>query len=146
MAKLAAVLKEEIARVARKEIKSQVKVPRRASAQHRRDIAALKRQVADLLRRMAFLEAQEKRRAVTRPTITKEPEQVRFSPRWLKIHRAKLGISAEDYAKLVGVSPLTIYNWETGKARPRESFLPALAAVRTLRKREAIRRLEMLGA
>ena len=72
-------------------------------------------------------------------------EGIRFSPRWLKGNRERLGISAADYGTLVGVSSLTIYNWEGGKAKPSKNKLAALAAVRGLGKREALKRLEMLG-
>ena len=50
MPDIAAVLKEEIARLARKEVRSQTEGLKKASAQYRRDIAALKRQVAELER------------------------------------------------------------------------------------------------
>ena len=43
MPNIAAVLKEEITRLARKEAKSQVAPLKMANAQYRRDIAALKR-------------------------------------------------------------------------------------------------------
>ena len=36
------------------------------------------------------------------------------------VHRTKLGLSASDYAKLVGVHPITIYSWEQGKTKPRK--------------------------
>jgi DNA-binding transcriptional regulator YiaG len=144
MPNLASVLKDEIRRLARKEVKSETGVTKRASAQYRRDIAELKRITSDLSRRIAFLERQEKRRVAERPT-KKAAEGLRFSPRWLKTHRERLGLSAADYAKLVGVSSLTIYNWETGKSKPRQEGLAALAAIRGLGKREALKRLEMLG-
>jgi len=37
----------------------------------------------------------------------------------------------------VGASGQSIYNWEAGKARPRAQHLSALAALRTLGKKEA---------
>lgn len=144
MPNLTSILKDEISRLARREIKTQTGVTKRASAQHRRDIAELKRQVDNLAKRVAFLERQEKRRVGERPS-QEEAEGVRFSPRWLKAHREKLGISAADYGKLVGVSMLTIYNWESGKSKPRREGLAALASVRGLGKREVLKRLEMLG-
>ena len=49
-----------------------------------------------------------------------------------------------DYAALVGVSALTIYNWEHGRSRPRSAQLEAWGAIRNLGKREAWRRLEDL--
>ncbi len=144
MPNFATAIKEEIVRLARKEIRAQTGVTKRAAAQHRRDLAALKRVVAELRKEVAFLAAQEKRR-VKRQPVEDRSEGVRFSPRWLKLHREKIGLSAADYGKLVGVSSLTIYNWESGKARPRPKLLPALAAVRGLGKREALKRLELLG-
>ena len=41
---------------------------------------------------------------------------------------------------------LTIYNWELGKARPRQKQLAGLVAVRGLGRREAMKKLEMLKA
>ena len=146
MPNLASVMKDEISRLARKEVRRDTAKSKKAAAQHRGDIAALKRQVAELQRRVTFLEKQEKRR-VARPgrRITEaEAEKVRFSPRWLKSHRRKLGLSAADYAKLVGVSGLSIYNWESGKSSPRPAQVAKLAGIRGIGKREAQKRLELL--
>ncbi len=44
-----------------------------------------------------------------------------------------------------GVTGLTICNWENGKARPMAKQLAAWGAVRRTGKREALRRLELLG-
>jgi DNA-binding transcriptional regulator YiaG len=43
-------------------------------------------------------------------------DATRFSARSVEAQRRKTGLSAADYAKLVGVSTLTIYNWEQGKS------------------------------
>jgi len=59
----------------------------------------------------------------------------------LKTHRAKLGLSAKAYGKLMGVLGLTIYNWEAGKSKPRRSQLPRIVSVRGIGKREALKRL-----
>lgn len=61
-----------------------------------------------------------------------------------KTQRDRLGLSAKDYGLLVGVSGLTIYNWEQGKSRPRQAQLASLAAVRGIGKREANAKLELL--
>ena len=144
MPNLGNVLRDEIRRLARREIRSEVAVTRRAAAQHRRDIAELKRLVKSLASRLTFLESQEKKR-VFKPIAEAPSGQVRFSARWLKAQRERLGLSAADYGKLVGVSALTIYNWESGKAKPRQGKMAALAAMRRLGKREALKRLEMMG-
>ena len=63
--------------------------------------------------------------------------------RTIKAERVRLGLSAKDFGRLVGVSGLTIYSWESGKSRPRKKQLAGLAAVRRLGKREARKRLNM---
>ncbi len=144
MPNLAQVMKDEIARISRKQIKAQVTTTKRAATQHRRDIAELKRKLSALEKDVSFLRSQERRR-VAHKAPEELAEGARFSPAWLKAHRKKLGLSAPRYAELVGVHPITIYNWESGKTKPRKEQLAALVAVRSLRKREAERRLEMLG-
>ena len=143
MPDIAAVFRQEIIRLARKEVKTQTAAIRTANAQYRRDIALLKRQAAGLLRQVAYLEQQERKRAA-KGVPKANVEGKRFSPRGLTTHRQKLDLSAADYAELVGVSAQTIYNWEQGKSKPRDEQLASLVAVRGLGKREALKRLEML--
>jgi DNA-binding transcriptional regulator YiaG len=93
---------------------------------------------------IAFLSAREKER-LTEPAGEAAPDGVRFSARSVKAQRARLGLSAADYAKLVGVTQLTVYNWESGKTRPRQEQLASLVSVRGIGKREAQKRLELLA-
>ena len=143
MPNLLSLLNDRIRRLARREIRGQTQKTRRLTAQHRRDLAALKRQVAALARTVAFLEKQEQRR-VASPPVPQEAKGVRFSARSVKAQRARLGLSAKDFGRLIGVSALTVYSWESGKSRPRKRQLPGLAGVRRLGKREARQRLEMI--
>ena len=138
------MLNEEIRRLARREIKAQTGTTKRLTAKYRRDIAALKREVAGLHKTVAYLQTQERRRVSERPAP--EGGRVRFRADGLRTHRAKLGLSAKDYGRLVGVAGLTIYHWEHGKARPRRQQLAKLVAVRGIGKREALKRLELLGS
>ena len=146
MPNLAATLKEEIQRLAKKEVKAQTGSTKQAVAQYRREIAKLKRQVGEQGKKIGFLETQERKRLEQPQAAEKLAEGVRFSPRSVKAQRERLGFSAADYAKLVGVSPLTIYNWEHGKSRPRAEQFAALVAVRGIGKREALTKLELLKA
>ena len=134
MTTLAVALKEEIRRLARKEIKAATQATAKAVAQHRREIAKLKRQIRDQEKKIASLQKDK-------PSPRLVDDSVRFSARSVKAQRTRLGLSAADYARLVGVSPLTIYNWEHGKSRPRKEQLAQLVAVRGIGKREALRRL-----
>ena len=143
MPSIAAVFKEEITRLARKEVKAQTEAIRKASAQYRRDIAQLKRRLAGLSKQVAHLERQERKRAA-KGTPAANVKGRRFSAPGLKTHRKKLCLSAADYGTLVGVTGQTIYSWEQGKSKPRDEQLAALVAVRDLGMREALKRLELL--
>lgn len=145
MANLAKVMRDEIARLARKQVRAEFGNTKKLVAQQRREIADLKRKVDDQRRRIDFLEKQEKRRVAAPQVREEEVETARFSPKWLRSHRQKLGLSAADYAKLVGVSMLTVYNWENEKSRPRQAQMAKLVAIRGLGVREAKKRLELLN-
>ena len=135
-----AVLNEQIRRLARREITASTKTIKRVTAHYRRDIAALKRQVKQLTRLVSTL---QKRMPQQSPIVAAGVmEKARLRIDGLKGHRARLGLSAKDYGKLMGVSGLTVYNWEAGKSKPRRSQLPRIVAVRGIGKREALQRLE----
>ena len=140
MPNIAVMFKQEITRLARKEVKAQTDVIRKASSQYRRDIAQLKRQAARLSKQVAYLEQQERSKGVRAADV----EGKRFSRRGLETHRRKVDLSAADYGKLVGVTAQTVYNWEHGKSKPRDEQFAALVGVRDLGKREAWKRLELL--
>ncbi len=136
-------LRNEITRLAKKEIKGQITPLKAASAKYRHDIAELKRVTRDLEKRLAHLERQERKRA-KKPPLPELAEGKRFFPRGLKSHRAKLGLSAADYGLLAGVSGKMIYKYERGETKPRRAQVAKLVAVRDLGKREARRRLTLL--
>lgn len=144
MADLAATLKEEIRRLAKKEIRAQTGATKQAVSQYRKEIASLKRQLREQEQKIAFLEAQERKRLEQPQAPAEATESARFSARSVAAQRKRVGLSAADYARLVGVSPLTIYNWEHGKSRPRKEQLDALVALRGIGKREAAARLKLL--
>ncbi|HUP51435.1 MAG TPA: helix-turn-helix transcriptional regulator [Longimicrobiales bacterium] len=143
MKKLTDALRDEITRVARKEVKAQVTSLKSASAAYRREIAELKRVVRRLERRLEYVERQERRRAEKAPP-KKLAEGARFSAKGLRSHREKLGLSAADYGLLAGLSAQTIYSYERGESKPRPAQLAKLVAMRNLGTREAERRLAVL--
>lgn len=139
MSNVLPALNDHVRRLARREIRAATVKTKRASAQYRRDIAALKRLIRGLSTRLA---ACEKRGGNSRAVVASAPvEGLRFRKDGLKTHRAKLGLSAKDYGALIGVTGLTIYHWESGVSKPRRKQLPAIAAVRKMGKREALTQL-----
>ena len=143
MSNLTHALRDEITRLAKKEIKGQNAALKTASARYRREIADLKRVTKDVEKRLAHIEHLERKRA-KKPPSPELAEGTRFSPRGLKSHRAKLGLSAQDYGLLAGVSAPMIYKYERGETKPRRAQVAKLVAVRDLGKREALRRLALL--
>lgn len=144
MPNIAAVLRDEIARLARKELRSQTEGLKKASAQHRRDIASLKRQVTALERQVSLLEKQ----VLSKPpasAVSKSAARVRFTAKGLRSQRRRLGLSAAEYGQLVGVTAQTIYKWERETAYPRKEQIAILAALRGIGKKEARARREQLG-
>jgi len=145
MSNIGSVLKEVITRLARKEVRSQVDPTRKLTAHHRREIAALKRHVATLERQVAMI---LRRNSSARPEASNgvPAKSIRFSAKRLQSQRSRLGLSASNFGRLLGVSAQTIYNWEHEAARPRGEQLGRLAALRGIGKREAGERLKQLAA
>ena len=138
MPNLGSVLKAEITRLARKEVKAQLDPIRKANAAYRREIAELKRQLTSLQRSVRGTS----KVSVQVPEAAGERGSTRFVAKGLKSLRARLGLSAADFGKLAGASGQSVYNWESGKTVPARSQQAKLASLRGLGKREALTRLE----
>lgn len=139
---IAAVLKSEIVRLARKEVRNETQALKKTATHHRSEIAALKRRVMEL-------EKQLRRQAKATPVQRKEADEagirkIRFSPKSLVAQRKRLGLSASDVGLLVGASGQSVYNWENGQNRPRASQLSPIAALKSLSKKGALAKLEAL--
>jgi DNA-binding transcriptional regulator YiaG len=145
MPNIATLLKSEIARVARKEIRGEIQQLKQATTQHRAHIAALKRHVLALEKQVKRLSKGAQKTAPPAEPV-ESARQTRFSAKSLAAQRQRLGLSAHALASLLGVSAQSIYHWEDGKTRPRANQLPAIAALRKLGKKEAVARLEKLAA
>lgn len=139
MPNIATALKAEIGRLARKELRTETESLKKAVAAYRKEIAALKR-------RMEALERQQKRTVAARPAKSHEDtgpnSNLRFRAAGFAQHRKRLGLSAREMGLLLDASPLSVYKWETGQAKPRPKHLAAIAEVRKIGKREATKRLE----
>jgi DNA-binding transcriptional regulator YiaG len=143
MPNIASILKSEISRVARKEVRSETLGLKKAVGAYRAEIAALKRRTQALEQELRRL---SKASAKVAPVAENEVSShtFRFNAKGLASQRKRLALSADDCGFLVGASGQTIYNWEAGKARPRSKHLPAIAALRTMGKKEAVARLASL--
>lgn len=147
MPNIAAVLKDEIARIARKEVRAQTEDFRKSSGQYRAHIAALRRRVDELERELKRVgkKAERSSPSAQQGEDDSPGARRRFSAARLAAQRRKLGLSAADFAALLGVSGQSIYKWENGESRPRARQLEAIAGLRGVGKREAADRLAQLS-
>ena len=137
MPNIASILKAEISRVARKEVRGETLALKKAVAVYRREIAALKRRTRALEQGVQS----QSRIASSAPIETKSgeaaPNVLRFSAKGLRSQRARLGLSAAEVGILLGATAQSVYNWEQGKARPSARHMPAVVALRGLGRRQA---------
>jgi DNA-binding transcriptional regulator YiaG len=143
MPNVASVLKNEIARVARKEVRGETVPLKKAVSAYRSEIAALKRRAQTLeqaLKRLSKVHMP----APKTDAVVEEPGKFRFSAKSLASQRRRLGLSSVQCGLLLGASDQSVHNWEHGKTRPLARHLPAIAALRGMSKKDAAARLESL--
>jgi len=143
MSTFANQLKSEIARIAKKENKSENAALKKASAQYRSEIAALKRRLVALESMVAKLGKHADKAGAEVVTADDDEKSLRFRVAGFASLRKKLGVSANEMGALLGVSGQSVYKWEQGKAKPRASQMQAIAAVRKLGKKQVA---ELLAA
>ena len=141
MPNIANVLKLEISRIARKEVRGETQSLKKAAATHRAEIASLKRRAKDLEEQLRQLGKTTAKAKVT-PDAEPVTQRTRFSAKALASQRRRLNLSADRLGLLVGVSGQSIYNWEQGTATPHAKHLPAVAALKSLTVQQAAELVE----
>lgn len=141
MVNIGVLLKNEIARVSRKEIRKSVDPLRKVNATQRRDIASLKRDLAALTRQVSALTKGRGAAATSEPI---ERRAARMTTKGIVALRKRLGLSAEKFGLLADVSGQTIYKWEAG-TRPRQAQMVVLDGLRGFTKRTALKRLDEIA-
>jgi len=127
MPRLTTVLKLEISRLAAKEvrriarplgrIKKQMKALRLTHHAQRRALASIEKRVLRLRSRaLGSVPGSSGRGGVSAESI--------------RALRARLGMTRKQFAAVLGVSPGSIFGWETGRTVPRGKSLERLAEIR----------------
>ena len=136
MGKVGSIIKSEIIRLTRREIR-QVSIPLG------RDVRSLKNTVSQLRKSVVSLErfVAQRQKELSKHEVRLEapPEEIkqsRFSPRLLQSLRKRLGITQKELAILAGVSVGAAHLWETGKFRPKDNKMGPLVALKKLNRRE----------
>jgi DNA-binding transcriptional regulator YiaG len=139
----------EVLRVARKEIKGELGNLRKTVTAQRSEIAALKRDVKDLVSQVKRLYKAAARQAAPGEVQTQDAEaparrgrRFQFKAEALAAKREQLGLSQQAMAALLEASTLSVARWEGGKAMPRAAQLERIQAVLKMGKREAKARLQ----
>lgn len=115
MATLASALKSEVRRVAAGEVRKTLRSVRRLLKQ----VKTLKQAARDQRRNLASVEARMDRlksRLALRRSRAKGP---RVSAESIRSFRSRVAMTREQFARLLGVSPGSIFGWETGRTTPR---------------------------
>jgi DNA-binding transcriptional regulator YiaG len=142
MAKFEMIIKSEIMRLAKREI-------RKIALPLGRDVRSLKSAVSKLRKAVLILQRitahQQKELEKGKKPLEAAPEEVkasRFSPRLIRSLRGHLGITQKELAILTGVTVGAIHQWESGQFKPSMKKKAVMVALRKLGRREVQKLLE----
>ncbi len=148
MPTLAALLKEEISKIARKEVQDQVRELKQTVREQRDAIARLEKQIGPAKAKAATKSAAKP--AAAKPAAAKpaakasaddKRKQLRIAPNTIKKHRKRLKLSQAELGEILNVSTNTVLRWEAGTSKPRGKHLPGLDQLRTISKRDLKKQL-----
>ena len=138
MPNLAAVMKQEIRRLAKREAKAMAAPLQKAVTQLRRQVWALGREARQLRRQAAERKTAP---AATALPIVEIKGITRLGPTRIRALRRRLGLSLAAFGKLIGASINSVLNWEKGRTKPTAAMRAKIIAARQLRRRSAQRLL-----
>ena len=146
MGKFEGIIKSEIVRLAKREV-------RKISVPLGRDVWSLKSAVSQLRKAVLTLQRitaqQQKELEKGEMPLQAAPEEVkvsRFSPRLIRSLRGHLGITQKELAILTGVTVGAVHLWESGQFKPSEKKKAVMVALRKLGRREVRKLVEKKSA
>ncbi len=136
------VLRDEIARLARKEVKASVSKLHKPTVQLKHDVAALKRTVAALGKADTIIQGVLEKMVASQPA-PEAADTARLTGKGIRSLRRKLRVSQADFGKLIGVTAQAVVNMEKkdGPLAVRKATRAAILAIRGMGAREAKARL-----
>ena len=134
MPNLAAILSDEIRRLARKEVRTacgplqeQLRELKKTVRQQRDSISRLEKHINQLKAVSSKPSAK-----ILEAADVGDKTQIRLSATSIKKHRKRLKLSQGELGRLLNVSTNTIVRWEAGTSRPRDSYRSGIAQLRTM--------------
>jgi DNA-binding transcriptional regulator YiaG len=134
------VLRDEITRLARKEVKGSVTKVHKPTVQLKHDVAELKRTVAALVKATNIIQGVLEKIVATQPAQSPEDAgKVRLTGKGIRSLRRNLRVSQADFGRLIGVSAQSVINMEKkqGALAVRNVTRAAILAIRGMGAREA---------
>jgi len=135
MAKLESIIKSEIQRLAKHEVRTVFRPLRK-------EVWGMKLKLSNLIKNFTLLDRLTKeilKRKSAEPKLEATAEEVkvsRITPDRIRSLRNKLGISQRELGILTGSSLGAVAMWEKGKFKPKGEKKVSLVALRKLRKRD----------
>jgi len=142
MGKVEGIIKSEILRLAKREIRK-ISVPLGRDVRSLKSVVSQIRKTVMALERFATQQQKElSKRKVPLEVTSEEIKISRFSPRLIRSLRKRLGVTQRELAILCGVTVGAIHQWESGMFKPRGEKKGMIVALRKLGRREVRNLLE----
>ena len=142
MGKVEGIIKSEIVRLAKREVRKtlvplgrDVRLVKSAVSQLRKTVLALKRFVAQQQNEL-------KKRKIPLEATPEEVKKSRFSPTLIRSLRRHLRITQKELAILTGVTVGAAHQWEIGKFKPKDEKKSVMVGLRKLGRHDVRKLLE----
>ena len=142
MPNVAQVLREEITRLARKEVRTACDPLRKQLRTLRQAVKGQQETITKLDRALAKMATLSPDTSASLHTLEEETTQARVTPASIRRHRNRLKLSQAQLGTLLDVSTNTIVRWEAGTSKPRVQYRGALLKMRGLGRRDVTKMLE----
>ena len=137
MPNYASVLNEEIARIARKEVRAEVTPLQKKYIELKKKVSAQAKTIAALESKLGKIEKDFGFEDVIAVTLSEEEvNKARVTPKYIANVRNKYELSRNEMALLLDVNANSIYLWETGRAVPRFEAKAKIIQLRDMGKRK----------
>lgn len=147
MANFAQLLKEEIARLSKKEARTAVtpvlaaiQTLRKANAEQKKKLAELEQMFQKYLSVLPEIHSSSDKKLLC------PDRKTRLGAGGIIRIRKRLSLDRQTMARLLGVNPNSIFLWEHGKNKPRQNMREKILSMRNLTRKDIQEKLEALPA
>jgi DNA-binding transcriptional regulator YiaG len=142
MGKMEKTLREEIQRLARREIRRELAPLKADLKKLKQNNRQLKKKVKPLAKEVAKRKEAKAEQLSELSAPAKEVKAARITSGWIKNLRKKLGVSQGDLALLMNISASAVQSWEQGRSLPQGQNRVSLVALRKLGRRDVKKMLK----